>query len=67
MPSSKNDQIRLRAFAKINLSLKILGKRDDGYHDIDSVMQSISLHDEIIIKLSDAGIHYQLFSARHKE
>jgi 4-diphosphocytidyl-2-C-methyl-D-erythritol kinase len=56
MLSSKNDHVRLRAFAKINLSLKILGKRDDGYHDIDSIMLSVSLHDEIILKPSDAGI-----------
>ena len=39
------------AFAKINLTLDVLGKREDGYHDIKSVMQSISLRDDIEIDL----------------
>lgn len=56
MPNQKNNQIKLRAYAKLNLSLKITGKRPDGYHDIDSIMQSISLHDEIDIKPADKGI-----------
>ncbi len=43
--------LQLKAFAKINLSLKILGKRPDGYHEIESQMQSISLHD--LIRLQD--------------
>ena len=37
------------AFAKINLTLDVLGKRDDGYHDLKSVMQTISLRDDIEI------------------
>lgn len=36
-----------KAFAKINLTLSVGEKRKDGYHDIDSVMHSISLYDEI--------------------
>ena len=31
------------AYAKINLTLDVLGKRDDGYHDLKTVMQTISL------------------------
>jgi 4-diphosphocytidyl-2-C-methyl-D-erythritol kinase len=56
MPSQKNNTLKLRAYAKLNLSLKIVGKRPDGYHDIDSLMQSVSLHDEIDITASDSGI-----------
>jgi len=56
MPSQKNNSIKLRANAKINLSLKILGKRPDGFHDIDSVMESVSLHDEIEVKPAASGI-----------
>ncbi len=41
--------MKIKANAKINLSLKINGKREDGYHLIDTVMQSISLYDEIEI------------------
>ncbi len=38
------------AYAKINLGLKILGKRSDGYHEVSMIMQSVGLKDEIIIE-----------------
>ena len=37
------------AFAKINLTLDVLGKRDDGYHDLQSIMQAISIRDDVEI------------------
>ena len=37
------------AFAKVNLTLDVLGKREDGYHDLQSVMQTISIRDDIEI------------------
>ena len=37
------------AFAKINLTLDVLGKRPDGYHDLQSVMQTISIRDDVEI------------------
>lgn len=42
--------VKLKAFAKLNLILQVFYKRDDGYHEIDSIMQSISLFDEITIE-----------------
>lgn len=39
------------AFAKLNLTLDVLGKRDDGYHDLRSVMQTVSIRDDIEIDL----------------
>ena len=42
------------AFAKINLTLDVLGKREDGYHDLKSVMQTISVRDDIEIDI-DTG------------
>ncbi|MBO5317966.1 MAG: 4-(cytidine 5'-diphospho)-2-C-methyl-D-erythritol kinase [Oscillospiraceae bacterium] len=42
------------AYAKLNLTLDVLGKREDGYHDIRSVMQTISLRDDVLIEL-DTG------------
>ncbi len=37
------------AFAKLNLTLDVLGKREDGYHDLQSVMQTVSIRDDIEI------------------
>nr|WP_238413600.1 4-(cytidine 5'-diphospho)-2-C-methyl-D-erythritol kinase [Alicyclobacillus sp. TC] len=39
-----------RAYAKINLTLNVLGKRPDGYHEVDMVMQSIDLSDEVALE-----------------
>jgi 4-diphosphocytidyl-2-C-methyl-D-erythritol kinase len=44
--------LRLRAFAKINLGLRVLGLRPDGYHEIRTVYQAISLADRIEVTLS---------------
>ena len=49
------DSIRLRAFAKINLGLKILGKRPDGYHEVRTVYQTVGLHDRLEFSLSRSG------------
>ena len=43
------------AYAKINLFLKVTGKRNDGLHDLDMIMQSISLADKVIIEETDCG------------
>src|SRR5207253_8535886 len=40
----------LRAFAKINLDLRILGKRDDGYHELKTIFQAVDWCDEIVIE-----------------
>lgn len=42
------------AFAKLNLTLDVLGRREDGYHDLRSVMQTVSIRDDIEIDL-DTG------------
>lgn len=41
------------AFAKINLFLDVTGRREDGYHDILSIMQSVSLSDTVSLELTD--------------
>lgn len=43
--------IKIQCPAKINLSLRVLNKREDGFHNIESVMQTISLYDYLDIKL----------------
>ncbi len=50
------DGIRLKAYAKINLGLEVLGKRDDGYHEVHTILQTVSLHDKVTIKLQGEGI-----------
>ncbi|MBV9454823.1 MAG: 4-(cytidine 5'-diphospho)-2-C-methyl-D-erythritol kinase [Rubrobacter sp.] len=48
-------KIFLRAYAKVNYALEVRGKREDGYHEISSVMQSVSLADEVEIEHSREG------------
>lgn len=43
------------AYAKINLTLDVLGKRDDGYHALASIMQSLALHDTLRISVNMSG------------
>ncbi|HPT82880.1 MAG TPA: 4-(cytidine 5'-diphospho)-2-C-methyl-D-erythritol kinase [Limnochordia bacterium] len=50
------DQISLRAYAKVNLSLDVLGRRPDGYHLLRSIMQSVSLADTITLRKRPQGI-----------
>lgn len=44
------DEIKLKSRAKINLTLDVLGKREDGYHDVCMVMQTVALYDGVYIK-----------------
>ena len=39
--------VTIRAYAKINLDLRVLGERPDGYHELRTVFQAIALHDTI--------------------
>jgi len=48
--------ITLKAPAKINLYLAVIGKRADGYHDIESLMQKIDLADQIQLSIGSSGI-----------
>ena len=45
-------EVRIPAFAKINLRLDILGKRSDGFHELRTVFQTISIHDELRLRPS---------------
>ena len=50
------DRITLSAYAKINLTLKITGRREDGYHTLHSIMQRISLADTVTVEKIPHGI-----------
>jgi 4-diphosphocytidyl-2-C-methyl-D-erythritol kinase len=53
--------VRIPAFAKVNLSLLILGKRPDGYHELRTIYQTISLHDDLTFRSNHArGIHLEI-------
>jgi len=41
------DNISLKAYAKVNLSLDILARREDGYHELCMIMQSIGVYDKV--------------------
>jgi len=45
-----------KAFAKLNLSLDVTGKREDGYHEVCMVMQSVDLYDDVRLRLTDDGM-----------
>lgn len=44
------NSITVKAYAKINIGLDVLGKRPDGYHDVSMIMQSVDLHDTVTIR-----------------
>ena len=53
-------KIRVRAHAKINLYLDVVGKREDGYHNLETIFHSIGLHDDVIIckqETKDITVH----------
>jgi 4-diphosphocytidyl-2-C-methyl-D-erythritol kinase len=48
-------EVRIPSFAKINLRLDILGKRADGYHELRTIFQTVSLHDELRLRASKSS------------
>jgi len=48
--------MRFRAHAKLNLGLQVLGRRPDGYHELRTVLQSISLHDAVSVTTGGDGV-----------
>lgn len=54
------DKLELKALAKINLGLDVLGRKENGYHDVKMVMQTIYLYDDVLLeKTKEPGIHLE--------
>jgi 4-diphosphocytidyl-2-C-methyl-D-erythritol kinase len=60
MTLPKKRSLQLRAFAKINLCLRILGRRPDNYHELRTIFQTISLHDTLTLSLVPKGISLEV-------
>jgi 4-diphosphocytidyl-2-C-methyl-D-erythritol kinase len=59
--TSQKRTIRLKAFAKINLSLQVFGRRPDGYHELRTIFQAISLHDTLELSFKPgSNFHFTL-------
>lgn len=51
------EQLKQKAYAKINLSLDVVRRRADGYHEVKMIMQTIGIYDEIRMEKCEQGIH----------
>ncbi|MDR7433973.1 MAG: 4-(cytidine 5'-diphospho)-2-C-methyl-D-erythritol kinase [Armatimonadota bacterium] len=49
-------ELYLNAYAKINLTLDVLRKREDGYHDLETILHTLSLHDGITLREASRGV-----------
>ena len=58
---SNSNATRYRVPAKVNLFLEVLHPRDDGYHEVQTVMQTVSLFDELEFSVTDGGIEIRGF------
>jgi len=60
-------QIKIQCPAKVNLTLKVVGKREDGFHNIDSIMQTIDLFDYLTISFENSDKTEILLSGNSDE
>jgi len=49
-------ELHLNAYAKVNLALNVLGPRGDGFHEIETVLHTIALHDKVTLREREEGI-----------
>src|SRR5277367_6264781 len=59
--TNKKRSVRIRAFAKINLCLHVMGKRPDGYHELRTIFQAISLHDTLELSITPGSSGTEFF------
>lgn len=54
------DKIELKAYGKINIGLDVIRKREDGYHDLDMIMQTVGVYDDVIISREGGTQTYEI-------
>jgi len=54
--------LALAAPAKINLWLRVLGRRPDGYHEVETVLHALALHDDVVVEPCSHGVQFSLVS-----
>ena len=54
--SSRRTMLKVEAHAKINLTLDVVGKRPDGYHELRTIMHEIPLCDELTLDFDAMGL-----------
>jgi 4-diphosphocytidyl-2-C-methyl-D-erythritol kinase len=57
------DKLQLPSFCKINWLLNVLGKREDGYHEVNTILQTIDLHDEVSIRVDNSSAKLKVTSS----
>ena len=65
--SARKSSVRLRAFAKINLFLNVIGRRPDNYHELRTIFQAISLYDSIDLSIAPGRDFEVLLSSSRLE
>ena len=58
------ERIQLKALGKINLGLDVLGRRENGYHDVRMIMQTVYLYDEVHAGKAGGAWHYRCIQSR---
>lgn len=51
-----HEELNIKSYAKINLTLDVLRRRADGYHEVKMIMQTVGLHDEVRVSKREQGI-----------
>ena len=63
LPVSSHRSVNLVAPAKVNLFLRVLDRRPDGFHEIETLFQAIDLYDEVEVALTDSGVTLEVAGA----
>ena len=64
MTVDRASEIVFRCFAKVNLSLEVLGRRADGFHELRTVFQTVDLHDLLGVELGGEGVRLEVRRAQ---